>query len=320
MTRVVLDMDVGIDDAIAILYLAAREDAEIVALGAVHGNCTVHDAARNALTVLEAVGLGEVPVALGAETPLEQPLDVAAFVHGFDGLGDAGFDPPAGEVSGEHAADQLIRLSLEHPGELDLLAVGPLTNLGLALQRDGDVLARYRSVVIMGGSGAYPPAGVLREVDANIDHDAAAAALVFAAPRRELVMVGVNVTSPAILDEAAVAALAAADTPAARLASRILPFYLGFYQHKWGRRVCSMHDPLAAGVLVDPSYATAWREGPVNVVSDGYMARAWLMEREDGGPLALPVQPAPATRVVDGADWQRFGDELVARLCGRSPA
>jgi len=75
-----------------------------------------------------------------------------------------------------------------------------------------------------------------------------------------------------------------------------------------------MHDPLAAGILVDPSYATAWREGPVNVVSDGHMARAWLMEREDGGPVSLPMTAAPPTRVVDGADWQRFGAELVARL------
>lgn len=313
MRRVVLDMDVGIDDAIAILYLAARDDVELVALGAVHGNCTAHDAARNALTVFEAIGL-DVPVALGATDPLERELDVASFVHGADGLGEAGLPAPSGSVTGEHAADQLIRLSLEHPGELDLLAVGPLTNLGVALQRDPEVLARYRSVVIMGGSGAYPPAGTLREVDANIDHDAAAAALVFAAPRRELVMVGVNVTTPAILDEDAVAALAASDTPAARLASAILPFYLGFYKHKWGRLICSMHDPLAAGILVDPTYATAWREGPVNVISDGYLARAWLMEREDGGPLGLPVQPAPPARVVDGADWRRFGDELVARL------
>ena len=147
------------------------------------------------------------------------------------------------------------------------------------------MLARYRSVVIMGGSGAYPPAGVLREVDANIDHDAVAAALVFGAPRQELVMVGVNVTNPAILDEASVEAIAAADTPQARLASAILPFYLGFYQHKWGRRICCLHDPLAAGILVQPDYVTAWREGPVNVIGDGYLSRAWLMEREDGGPL-----------------------------------
>ena len=159
MRQVVLDMDVGIDDAIAIALLAARDDAEIVALGSVHGNCSVEDSTRNALVVLETCGLGDVPVARGRRVPLEVPLHLAGFVHGADGLGDVGFPPPAGRPTGEHAADQIVRLGRERPGELDLLAVGPLTNLGLALQRDPDALARYRSVVIMGGSGPFPDAG-----------------------------------------------------------------------------------------------------------------------------------------------------------------
>ena len=135
MRQVVLDMDVGIDDAIAIALLAARADAEVVALGSVHGNCSMEDATRNALVVLETCGLGDVPVAAGAETPLEVPLHLAGFVHGADGLGDVGFPAPTGRPTGEHAADQLVRLGRERPGELDLLAVGPLTNLGLALRR-----------------------------------------------------------------------------------------------------------------------------------------------------------------------------------------
>ena len=80
MRRVVLDMDVGIDDAIAIALLAAREYAEVVALGSVHGNCSVQDATRNALVVLETCGLGDVPVAVGAEAPLEVPLHLAGFM------------------------------------------------------------------------------------------------------------------------------------------------------------------------------------------------------------------------------------------------
>jgi purine nucleosidase len=235
-------------------------------------------------------------------------------VHGNDGLGDVGFPPPAGQESGERAADQIVRLGREHPGELDLLAVGPLTNLGLALRRDPDALARYRSVVLMGGSGPYPAPGVLREFDANIDHDPDAARLVFAAPRQELVMVGVNVTSPAILDEEAIAAIAASDTPQARLVSAILPFYLDFYRHKWGRRICSMHDPLAAAILVDPTYVAAWLEGPVNVIHDGALARAWLMAREDGGEIVQEVEPAPPTRVVAAVDDDRFSADLLAAL------
>ena len=314
MRRVVLDMDVGIDDAIAIALLAARDDTEVVALGSVHGNCSVEDSTRNALVVLETLGLGDVPVARGAEEPLEVPLHLAGFVHGADGLGDVGFPPPAGAPSGEHAADQIIRLGREQPGELDLLAVGPLTNLGLALRRDPDALARYRSVVLMGGSGPFPPAGVLREFDANIDHDPDAARLVFAAPRQELVMVGVNVTTPAILDEEAIAEIAAAEGAAARLVSAILPFYLDFYRHKWGRRICSMHDPLAAGILADPSYVTGWLDGAVNVIHDGALARAWLMAREDGGEIVQGVVPAPATRVAREVDHARFRDDLVSAL------
>lgn len=319
MRRVVLDMDVGIDDAIAIALLAARADAEVVALGSVHGNCSVDDATRNALVVLEACGLGHVPVARGAEEPLAVPLHLAGFVHGADGLGDVGFPAPAGRPTGEHAADQIVRLGREAPGELDLLAVAPLTNLGLALQRDPDALARYRSVVIMGGSGPYPAPGVLREVDANIDHDPDAARLVFSAPRNELVMVGVNVTTPAILDEEAIDAIAAADTPQARLVTAILPFYLGFYRHKWGRRICSMHDPLAAAVLLDRGYVTRWLEGPVNVIHDGALARAWLMAREDGGVPVQTIEPAPPTRVVAEAAAGRLRDDLVAALVSPLP-
>ena len=105
-------------------------------------------------------------------------------------------------------------------------------------------------------------------------------------------MVGVNVTSPAILDEAAIAAIAAADTPRARLVTAILPFYLDFYRHKRGRRICSMHDPLAAAVLLDPTYVTRWLEGPVNVIDDGALSRAWLMAREDGEAPVQAIRPA----------------------------
>ena len=305
-------MDVGIDDAIAIVLLAARQDAEVVALGSVQAT------ARGGLDAQRAGGAGGGRprrragrargggAAGGAAAP-------RGFVHGADGLGDVGFPPPAGRESGEHAADQVIRLGREQPGELDLLAVGPLTNLGLALRRDPDALARYRSVVLMGGSGPYPAPGVLREFDANIDHDPDAARLVFGAPRQELAMVGVNVTSPAILDEEGIAAIAAADTPQARLVSGILPFYLDFYRHKWGRRICSMHDPLAAAILVDPTYVTLWLEGPVNVIHDGALARAWLMAREDGGEIVQEVElvrrrgspPRSTMRASPPTSWRR---------------
>ena len=311
---VVLDMDVGIDDALAIFYLAAQRQVDIVALGSVHGNCAVEYSTLNALRVLEVCGLDYVPVAAGAGEPLEQELDLSPFVHGANGLGNIDFPLPTGSPSGEAAADQLIRLGHERPGELDLIAVGPLTNLGIALLKDPDVLTRYRSVTVMGGSGPFPPLGTLREVDANIFHDMRASELVFGAPRQLLTMVGVNVCTPVVLTEEGVAAIAAATTPQARFSTKILEFYLDFYRYHWGRRVSPQYDALTAAIAIDPTFVTASMTGPVNVVNDGGSGRAWLMAREDGGVLDVPVRPAPDTLVATGADGDRFIADLVAAL------
>lgn len=312
--RVVLDMDVGIDDALAILYLAGQRDVQIVALGSVHGNVDTAQATRNALHVLELAGLGDVPVARGAAVPLAQPLELATIVHGSDGLGDIGVPPPRGAPTGEHAADQLVRLAREEPGALDLLAVGPLTNLALAIQRDPAVLGRFRSVVIMGGSGPEPDDDRGMVIDANIDHDRAAADAVFAGGGNT-VMVGVNVTMPTLLEAEQLEAIAIADTPQARFANRILGFYVDFYERYLGRRAASMHDPLAAGILRDPSLVLAAIDAPVGLVTTPVCTRA-----------VVPRSPSPAvahrrpTRVVTEVDGPRFVSDLVETLVRPWPA
>ncbi|MGH2617115.1 MAG: nucleoside hydrolase, partial [Thermomicrobiales bacterium] len=162
-----LDVDVGIDDAVMMLYLAAEPTAEIVAVGSCHGNCSAALSAINALRVLEVVGLEHVPVALGAESPLADPMP-AVEVHGIDGLADVGLSPPRGKVSGESAVDQILRLSRERPGELDLVAVGTMTNLALALEQDSDALSRFRTVAILGGYSHEPRPDDAVTVDPNI--------------------------------------------------------------------------------------------------------------------------------------------------------
>lgn len=313
-TQVLIDADVGIDDALAIIYLAARVDTGIVGIGSVHGNCAGEDATRNALYTLDICGLSNIPVAAGASEPLEGASRDAAHVHGTDGLADIGFPAPSSAPTGEHAADQIVRVGSERPGEVDLLALGPLTNLAMAIDKDHNALQRYRSVVIMGGGGPFPPPGVLLAPDMNTDYDQRAAIIAYSAPRSRMVMVGSNVCSPTVLDEPAIARINSANTPQARFASAILPRYLYAYTRRYGRQVCPMYDALAAAVLVDPSYATEFRDGPVNVVNDGRAGRAWLMERQDGGSLALDVDPAPPTRAVTAVDGDRFIDELVRAI------
>jgi inosine-uridine nucleoside N-ribohydrolase len=311
--RVVLDMDVGIDDALAILYLAARPDVEVVALGSVHGNGYVDVTTRNALGVLELAGLGHVPVARGAADPLHVPLSVATHVHGEDGLGDAGMPDPTAQPTGEHAADQIVRLGAEAPGTLDLFAVGPLTNLGLALRRDPGALARYRSVVIMGGAGLE--ADDARDImDANIAHDPDAADLVFGSGAA-ITMVGVNVTTPTTLEAPDQERIAASGEPHARFAWHILAFYLDFYERFLGRRAASLHDPLAAGILRDPSYVTSAVDAPVGIVQSEHGARAVAPKT----PSAA-VAGRPPTRIATAVDGRRFVEDFVDALTAPLPS
>ncbi|MGV9384212.1 nucleoside hydrolase [Nonomuraea sp. NPDC003707] len=314
MRRLVVDTDTGIDDAHTLLYLAGRPDAEIVAITSVFGNCTEDDATRNIGYVSRLLGLDGVPIARGAAEPLRGAAHIAGYVHGKDGLGDLGLDRPVPDVTAESGAELLVRLANEQPGELDLLALGPLTNLALALRLDPALFTKYRSVVLMGGSGPYTEPGTLLMIDANVNNDPEAARAVFSAPRNELVMVGVNVTAGTILDERAIAALAAAGTPVARFATDVLAAYLDFYQNEWGRRIIPLHDPLAAGILLDPTFATAHMDGPVNVRSDGFLARARLMRTHDGLPPAFPYEPAPDTRVITTVDARRFVADFVEVL------
>jgi len=310
MARVVVDTDTGIDDALALLFLAARPDVELVAVGTTHGNCRTDQATANALRVLEACGLDDVPVAEGLAEPLAQELEVAAHVHGADGLGETYLPEPRGRPTGEAAPAQLLRLAHEHPGELDLLALGPLTNLGAALREDPQLLTRFRRVVVMGGAGlelAPDEPDRWRSIgDPNTYHDAEAAELVYGAPG-PVELVPVALTAPVLLDEDGLARLAAAPTPQAQLATKVLRFYVDFYATLMERRVCSLHDPLAAAVLADPSLVTAAAEGPVvlrpNV--DG-RARAWTLRQ--------PVPGRPVHRVVQAVEEARFVDELLDAL------
>ena len=130
--KVLLDADTGVDDALGILYLAHAQHkgvVDIVGTGTVGGNIHADLSTRNTLKLWELTGL-DIPVARGANKPLLSPLREATHVHGDDGLANTNLEPPRGKETGEHAVDQILRLSHEYAGELTLLAFGPLTNRG----------------------------------------------------------------------------------------------------------------------------------------------------------------------------------------------
>lgn len=156
--RLVIDTDGGVDDAVALWWALRAPEVEVVALVATWGNADRDAAAANLCRILHAAGHPEVPVALGATEPTgPTPLaHVAAHVHGDDGLGGHAHRWPTGGVEpvAEPAVELLARLAAEHPGELDLVTIGPLSTLALALAAAPELRSGYRSLTVMGGSVA----------------------------------------------------------------------------------------------------------------------------------------------------------------------
>ncbi|MBI2755290.1 MAG: nucleoside hydrolase [Chloroflexi bacterium] len=303
-TRILLDCDTGIDDALAILYLAGLEGVSIVAAGSVHGNVPAPLGALNTLRVLELAGLDDVPVAVGAARPMAQPLQTAEFVHGEDGLGNIHWPMPRRRPSAEPAAQQIVRLAREQPGELVLLAIGPLTNLGLALLLEPELPRLLRRVVVMGGA-VYRAGNATADAEANVWHDPEAAELALGAGW-PLTLVGLDVTMQVSLAGDALAELQAASSAVGRFAWSILQHYLAFYESYYGARMCHLHDPLAAGIAVDSSLAR-YRRTPVHVELRGERTRGatrgslpWWLNPPSGEPEVEVAVEVDAERFVRG--------------------
>jgi purine nucleosidase len=316
--RLILDTDPGIDDALAIMYLAAQEDAEIVAVGSVHGNVPASVAALNALRVLELVEL-DAPVAVGAARPLAQQLQTAEFVHGEDGLGGHAGPLPTGSLATGSAAEQIVRLARTNPGELTLLALGPLTNVALAVLLEPDLPNLLRSVVVMGGAVTVP-GNITPYADANFYHDPEAADLVLGAGFQELVLVALDATEQARVGTEWLAALAEVKNPRADFANKLLDHYGQFYSNMFGEHSCTLHDPLAAAIALDQKLAS-YRKMPLGVELTGTHTRGQVVSdlrsissdayiSTNAGAGRVPI------KVAESVDVPAFLDLMFSALKG----
>jgi len=312
--RVLVDTDTGLDDAHSLMYLLAQPDVEIEAITTIYGNTPVEDSARNVRTVLRLAGREDIPVHLGEAAPIEGEASIADFVHGTDGLGDR-FERAELSVEDESAVDAIVRIAAENPGEVDLHPLGPLTNIARALERDPELFLKFRSVVIMGGAGPYPAPGRATLTDANTANDRRAAEIVFGARNNgNVVMVGVNVTAQAILDEHVLGVLRGVGTPWASFAGEVLDAYNDFYQYKWGRRISSAHDGLATVVLHRPEIVTGWIEGPVDYTPYADSLATRIALTNDGLPLVWGTPDGPSVRAVTSFDKTEFLRRFVQAL------
>ena len=194
--RVIIDSDPGIDDAQAILFALLCGQFQIDAVTTVFGNCPVDASSQNALRLVEMCGRGDIPIYRGAAEPLVNrriPATNGAAVHGINGLGDIHSTLPEGRIHPGYAAAELARRVIETPGEITVLALGPLTNLALALRMEPGFATSVRRVIYMGGT-VRGPGNVTQVATANVLNDPEAAQIVYAAGIEDFTMLGQDVT------------------------------------------------------------------------------------------------------------------------------
>jgi len=304
---VVFDTDPGIDDAMALLFLRAQPSIKLLAVTAVFGNAEVDVTTRNALYLTRRFGI-DVPVHEGATKPLTIKRHPAPHaIHGLDGLGDvgvvAGFEaePAAGQ-----ACDTIIQLVRANPGKVTILAVGPLANLALAVQRDPGIAPLVKDVVIMGGAFGWAGrrGNASPVAEANIFNDPHAADIVFTAPW-PVTAIGLDVTSQCVLTTDQAQALATGAGEAGQFLWDISRGYEDIYRRTQGVDGCCLHDVAAAAWLIDPSLFQT-RTGPVRVLTEGIAigqtVQKW--DQQQFGPSAWDGQPSQ--RVCVAADNERL--------------
>jgi purine nucleosidase len=339
----ILDVDTGIDDSLALLYAAASPDAELVAVTCVSGNIDAQQVGVNTRAVLELAGRIDIEVAMGREIPLVKPLETTPETHGPQGIGHAELPPPSRPLSERHAVDLLLDEARRRPGEITLVTLGPLTNLALAVLREPRLPGLLKGYVLMGGafgvSGNTTP-----KSEWNIHCDPEAAKIVFRAwadamaadPSIERPLaLGLDVTEQARIEPEHMVRLArragsnpddslalqhgddpmapqrsVASNPIVRYVADALRFYFEFHQHYDGFYGAFIHDPLAVAATLDRALVQT-EATFVDVETRGELTTGMTV----ADPRHLTGRP-PNLDVATSANVPAFLDRLIERVGG----
>ncbi|WP_293777338.1 nucleoside hydrolase [uncultured Corynebacterium sp.] len=294
--KIILDLDTGIDDALALAYAVAHPDLELIGVTGTYGNVPVALGVRNSLALLELLDAEDVPVFIGPTRPGFNVAPISAFIHGRSGLGEVLLPPPRRKAY-EDAVGFLIRSVREHGEDLVIVPTGPSTSIAAAMREDPD-FARNARIVMMGGALTVP-GNVTPYAEANVFQDPQATDYVFR-HARDLTMVGLDVTLRTLLTREHTKQWRG--TPTGRIYADIVDYYIRAYKttspHLGG---CGLHDPLAVAVAADPSLVTCL---DLNL-------RCEDNGRTIGDPERLDN---PTARVAVAVDDARFVDDLMSKL------
>ena len=254
MERFILDTDPGIDDALTILYALASPEVKMEAITVVNGNCPVEQGVINALSVLELVGETRIPVAKGMERPLLLPVVNAEVTHGKNGLGYAELPRPKTKRVEKHAVELMGEMISQNPNQLNIVAIGPLTNIAMAIRLYPQIMKKVKHIYIMGGAinhcGNMTPLA-----EFNIYCDPHAAAVVFHSGI-PFTLVPLDVTYQTLMTKEDLERFRKIDTSISNFiidSSRYVMEYLSESQQVMG---CALNDPLALAALFQKDLLT----------------------------------------------------------------
>jgi len=303
MHKVVWDMDPGIDDALALILASKSPEVQVLGITTVAGNAPVGMTSANARRVLEYLNAESIPVAMGAANPLNHPLEDALSYHGSDGLGNCGLPLPLTTLHPTKAWDFLARLVWDAPGEVTLVATGPLTNVAYAFELHPELPGLLARLVLMGGAYGLTHYGTGNRTpfaEFNIWQDPEAAYIVFNSGA-DIFAVGLDVTMDpaACLNSQHLEQIKTRHTPAAHLVAQLVEYGVKYHG------CCRMHDPLALATLLDVS------------LLDFTVARVEVVKGNDwdrGATRILPSDNSQLIHVASAVDGPRFLKLFLSRI------
>jgi purine nucleosidase len=308
--KMILDLDTGIDDAMAIAYALAAPDVDLIGIISTYGNVLTPDAGINSLKILELLGHTDIPVFLGDEhsqtTDHFEVMPISAQIHGKNGIGEADLPTPQRKLEEQSGIDFLIEAAHQYNSDLILVPTGPLTNLAAAIRKDPEITDLIGKVTLMGGALTVP-GNVSPVAEANINQDPHAANEVFTR-QKNLTMVGLDVTLRTLLTKKETQQWRDLGTNAGQKFADIVDYYIDVYKitspHLGG---CALHDPLAVGVALDPSLVQTLA---LNMFVD---TTDTMWGRTIGDPARL-TDPEPNVNVAINVDADRYLQRFMEYL------
>jgi purine nucleosidase len=302
--KLIIDVDPGIDDSLALLLAGVSPEFELLAITVVSGNIEVNQGARNAKFAMKMVGRDDVTIAKGCELPLVRNYVDATDTHGKDGIGEV-YYPKEEPIDHDSATTVISRLLRQYPYQITIAALGPLSNLATILKNDAEVLTLAKEIVIMGGSvkvcGNCSPVA-----EYNFWCDPHAAKIFFDAHLTNVTLVPLDVTYKILLTPNMREMIRQFKTSLAQYVVNITGFYVDFHWAQERTLGCVINDPLVIAYLLDRSILTL-KKGHIQIETEGIAIGESVVEFRETDSNKL-------SNIAQSVDSKKFFELFLTRV------